>query len=260
MLRMLPVEKPGQLALLYRTGGWGKGYASYPLYLEFRKHSDLFAGVFARSGAEKVRFDPGHSNSVEYVQREYVTGNYFDVLGVRPAIGRLFKDEDNRTPQGHPLVVLSYDFWRNRLALDPAILGRVLKVDEQLLTVIGVAAPGFHGMEVANHAEIWMPTMMFHGEIMQPGMHWVWILARSRPEIPRSRVQAAVNTIMQRYPTSVYGGQRDSAFGRFALEQKIEVREGGLGISMLHETIRQAVDDPDGGSRVGATDRLRQCR
>jgi putative ABC transport system permease protein len=90
-----------------------------------------------------VRFDAGHSNSVEYVEREYVTGNYFDVLGVKPAIGRLFKDEDNRTPQGHPLVVLSYDFWRNRLALDPAILGRVLMVDEQPVTVIGVAAPGF---------------------------------------------------------------------------------------------------------------------
>ena len=57
MLRMLPVEKPEQLVTLYRTGGWGKGYASYPLYLEFRKHTDLFAGVFARSCADKVRFD-----------------------------------------------------------------------------------------------------------------------------------------------------------------------------------------------------------
>ena len=126
MLRMLPVEKPEQLVNLYRTGGWGKGYASYPLYLEFRKHTDLFTGVFGRSGADKVRFDAGHSNSVDYVQLEYVTGNYFDVLGVRPAIGRLFTDEDNRTPQAHPLVVLSYDFWRNRLALDPAVLGRCL--------------------------------------------------------------------------------------------------------------------------------------
>ena len=235
MLRMLPVQKPEQLLNLYRTGGWGKGYASYPLYLEFRKHTDLFAGVFARSDAGKVRFDAGHSNSVEYVQREYVTGNYFDVLGVKPAIGRLFKDEDNRTPQGHPLVVLSYDFWRNRLALDPAVLGRVLKVDEQPLTVIGVAAPGFHGVEVENHADLWMPAMMFRGQIMQPGMHWVWIMARRRPEIPRNRVQAAANTIMQQYLMSVYGGQRASAFGRFALEQKIEVRDAGVGISMLRE-------------------------
>jgi len=235
MLRMLPVEKPEQLLNLYRTGGWGKGYASYPLYLEFRKHTDLFAGVFARSGADKVRFDAGHSTRVEYVQREYVTGNYFDALGVRPAIGRLFKDEDSRTPQGHPLVILSYDFWHNRLGLDPAVLGRVLMVDEQPLTVIGVAAPGFHGVEVENHADMWVPAMMFRGEIMQPGMHWVWIMARSRPEIPKSRVQAAANTIMQQYLMSVYGSQRESAFGKWALGQKIEVRQGGVGISLLRE-------------------------
>jgi len=235
MLRMLPVEKPEQLVNLYRTGGWGKGYASYPLYLEFRKHTDVFAGVFARH-ADKVRFDAGHSNAVEYVEREYVTGNYFDVLGVKPAIGRLFKDEDNRTPQGHPLVVLSYDFWRSRLALDPAVLGRVLKVDEQPLTVIGVAAPGFHGVEVESRADMWVPAMMFRGQMMQPGMHWVWIMARRRPEIPRGRVQAAANTIMQQYLMSVYGGQRASAFGKFALEQKIEIRDAGVGISMLRET------------------------
>ena len=157
MLRMLPVEKPEQLVNLYRTGGWGKGYASYPLYLEFRKHTDLFAGVFARSFAAKVRFDAGRSNSVQYVEREYVTGNYFDVLGVKPAIGRLFTDEDNRIPQGHPLVVLSYDFWRNRLALDPAVLGRVLMVDEQPVTVIGVATPAFHGLDVESRADMCVP-------------------------------------------------------------------------------------------------------
>jgi predicted permease len=236
MLRMLPVEKPEQLVNLYRSGGWGKGYASYPLYLEFRKHTDLFTGVFGRSGADKVRFDAGHSNSVDYAQLEYVTGNYFDALGVRPAIGRLFTDDDNRTPQAHPLVVLSYDFWRNRLALDPAVLGRALRVDERLLTVIGVAAPGFHGVEVETRADLWAPAMMRRGEILQPGMHWLWIMARSRPDVPRGRVQAAANTIMQQFLTSVYGGQRESAFGKWALAQKIEVRDAGVGISMLRET------------------------
>ncbi len=235
MLRLLPVEKPQQLVNLYRTGGWGKGYASYPLYLEFRTHTDLFTGVFARSAAEKLRFAAGPGNSVEYAQREYVTGNYFDVLGVKPAMGRLFTDDDNRTPQGHPLVVLSYDFWRNRLAQDPAVLGRVLRIDEQPLTVIGVAASGFHGVEVENRADLWVPAMMFRGQIMQSGMHWIWIMARCRPEIPRGRIQAAANTIMQQYLMSVYGAQRNSAFGKFALEQKIEVRDAGVGISMLRE-------------------------
>jgi predicted permease len=235
MLHMLPVERPQQLVNLFRTGGWGRGYASYPLYLEFRKHDDLFNGVLARSGPEKVRFDAGHASQVEYVRREFVSGNYFEVLGVKPALGRLFTGQDNRTPQANPWVVLSYDFWRDRMGMDPAILGRVLRVDEQPLTVIGVAAPAFRGVEVENHADMWAPAMMNRGNIMQPGMHWVWIMARCRPGVSKGRIQAAANTIMQQYLMSVYGGQRETAFGKFALDQKIEVRDAGVGISMLRE-------------------------
>ena len=101
--------------------------------------------------------------------------------------------------------------------------------------MIGVAAPGFHGVEVESRADLWVPAMMFRGQIMQSGMHWIWIMARCRPEIPRGRIQAAANTIMQQYLMSVYGAQRNSAFGKFALEQKIEVRDAGVGISMLRE-------------------------
>ena len=235
MLRMLPVEKPEQLLSLYRTGGWGRGFASYPQYLEFRRHTELFNGVLARSGAYKVRFDAGHNNRAAFVAREFVSGNYFEVLGVKPALGRLFTAADDRIPQGHPIVILSYDFWRSRFGLDPGVLGRVLMVDEQPLTVIGVAAPGFHGVEVEHRTDVWAPTMMFRGAILQDGMHWVWILARRRPEISKARIQAAANTIMQQHLASVYGGQPDSAFRRWAMEQKMEARDGGLGISMLRE-------------------------
>jgi predicted permease len=235
MLRMLPVEKPEQLLSLYRTGGWGRGFASYPQYLEFRRHAELFNGVMARSGAYKVRFDAGHNSRADFVEREFVSGNYFDVLGVKPALGRLFTDADNRTPQGHPWAILSYDFWRSRFGLDPGVLGRVLMVDEQPLTVVGVAAPGFHGVEVEHRTDVWAPTMMFRGAIMEPGMHWVWIVARRRPEISKSRIQAAANIIMRQHLASVYGDKPDNAFRRWAMEQRMEVRDGGWGISMLRE-------------------------
>ncbi len=117
MLHMLPVEQPEQLLSLYKTGGWGRGYASYPQYLAFRKHPELFNGVLARSGASKVRFDAAHNSHAEFVEREFVSGNFFDVLGVKPALGRVFTDADDRTPQGHPLAILSYDFWRSRFGL-----------------------------------------------------------------------------------------------------------------------------------------------
>lgn len=235
MLRMLPVEHPEQLLSLYRTGGWGRGFSSYPQYLTFREHRELFNGVLARSGAYKVRFEAGSSSRAEFVQREFVSGNYFEVLGVKPVLGRLFTDADDRTPQGHPLAILSYDFWRTRFGIDPGVLGRTLRVDEQPLTVIGVAGPGFHGVEVDHKPDLWVPTMMFPGKIMEPGMHWVWILARRRPEVSKRQIQAAAGPIMQQHLASVYGSKPDSAFRRWAMEQKMEVRDGSVGISLLRD-------------------------
>ena len=89
MLRNLPVSRPNELVTLYRTGGWGRGYSSYPLYLEFRKRTDLFQDVIARSSVDQVRMKG------ETVQREFVTGNYFGALGIAPAVGRLIGEADD---------------------------------------------------------------------------------------------------------------------------------------------------------------------
>src|ERR1035438_2109655 len=128
MLHMLPVSRPEELVTLYRTGAWGEGYSSYPLYLEIAKRSDLFSGVIARSGVDKARFRVG-GGGAGTVQVEAVTGNYFRVLGIAPAIGRLFTDSDNVTPHAHPVAVLTYDFWKRRFGGDPAVLGRTVVGD-----------------------------------------------------------------------------------------------------------------------------------
>jgi predicted permease len=234
MLRMLPVSKPEQLVSLYRTGGWGKGYVSYPLYLELAKRSDLFSGVLGRTGVEKVRFTPPGGRA-QFTQREFVSGNYFSVLGVAPALGRLFTEDDNRVPGGHPLAVLNYDFWRNRFGADPAVLGRTLLVDEQPLTVIGVAAPGFRGVEVERHPEVWVPAMMNRVKIMDPRTWWIWTVARRRPDVSRNQVQAAVDVLMQQHLAAIYPTSYNEAFRKKALGQRLEVREGGIGLSLLRE-------------------------
>ncbi len=211
MLRMLPVARPDELVSLYRTGGWGKGYSSYPLYLELAKRSDLFNGVLARTGVAKVRYTPPGGRP-QFTQREFVSGNYFSVLGVAPALGRLFTDDDNRVPQGHPLAVLSYDFWKNRFGADPGVLGRKLLVDEQSLTVIGVAAPGFRGVEVEHHPEVWVPAMMNRGKVMDPRMWWLWIVARRRPDVSPKQVQAAVDVLMRQHLAAIYPAGYNEAF------------------------------------------------
>jgi predicted permease len=240
MLRLLPVEKPQQIVSLYRTGGWGRGYASYPLFLEIRKRTDLFQDVAARTGVDKVRFSAG-AGGLETAGREMVSGNYFRMLGVAPAIGRVFTDQDNRTPHAHPLAVLSYDFWQRRFGGAPGIVGRTFTVSEQPLTVIGVAAKGFHGVEVERPADLWVPLMMSEAEIMQPGMNSVWMLGRRRPDVSAARIQAALDVFYGGYLATLYGSTPNSAFRRMAMEQRLEVRDGAAGLSLLREQFGKAL-------------------
>jgi putative ABC transport system permease protein len=233
MLRMLPVTRPEQLVYFYRTGGWGKGFLSYPLYLDLAKRKDVFEGVAARTGVWRVRFSRPESPRVEFAQMEYVSGNYFSLLGVQPAIGRLIGESDNRTPKAHPLAVLSYEFWRNRFGGDAAVLGATVVVDSQPLTVVGVAAPGFRGVEVEHHPDVWVPCMMFDGKIMSPGMHWVWAVGRRRPGVSRERIQSVIDAVMQQYLTEQYGKNTDAAFRKSAFGQRLQVYGADAGISSL---------------------------
>ena len=158
-----------------------------------------------------------------------------------PAIGRLFTAGDNRTPHAHPLAVLAHDFWQRRFAADPAILGRTLVVDGQPLTVIGVAARGFRGVEVDHHPDLWEPAMMTGEEIMEPGMHWLWIMGRRRPDVSRRQVQAAMDVLLKQYLAGIYGGHPNAAFKKIAMDQRIEVRAGTGGLSMLRDEFGQSL-------------------
>src|SRR5215831_25138 len=235
VLRALPVARPDELVSFYRTGGWGRGFVSWPFYLEVRDRSDLFQAVAARSGVDKVRLRTSSSDRLESAQREFISGNYFSMLGVNAQIGRLLTDDDNRTPHAHPLAVLSYDYWANRFASDPAVLGRMLIVNEQPLTIVGVAARGFRGVEVERHPDFWVPAMMAEGDIMQPGRNWAWIVARRRPEVSRARIQAAVSTLFANHLTRIYGSNPVASFRRMAMSQQIEVRDGASGLSRLRD-------------------------
>ena len=234
LLRMLPVAHPEQLVSLYRTGGWGRGYCSYPLYLEARKRSDLFSGVIGRS-LDKATFRAANNDRPETVQAEAVTGNYFAVLGVAPAIGRVLTDDDNRSPKGHPLAILSYDFWQRRFGGDPAVLGRTVTVDKDRLTVIGVAARGFRGVEVDHRPDLWMPAMMEDVDFSDANQNWIWILGRRQANVPIGKVQAAMQVLLQQQLTALYGNHPNAAYRQTAMAQHMEVREGGVGLSSLRE-------------------------
>src|SRR4051812_21558813 len=131
LLRMLPVKSPEQLVLLdgpgaFRGRVFNNGTFSYPMYRDFRDQNTVFDGVLARFPAPLTLLTNGQ---VERVNGELVSGNYFDVLGVRAHIGRTFTPDDDRNPGGHPVAVLSHAYWMRRFAGDRSIVNRTIALN-----------------------------------------------------------------------------------------------------------------------------------
>ena len=160
LLQSLPVKDPDQLAVIStydpRESDVNNSF-SYPMYQDLRDKNEVFSGVLARGGAQMNVSYEGRSDRI---RGELVSGNYFEVLGVRPWLGRLFTQDDDRTPGAHPVAVLSYGFWERRFGKDLGIVGKTILVNEHPLTVIGVTPPGFYGISLSSSPDLRVPLMM----------------------------------------------------------------------------------------------------
>src|SRR5580698_9622536 len=162
LLRSMPVKNPQELVLLGMNGyhygsNWGDHALSYPMYRDFKANNSVFSGMFCRFGYD---FSLGFNGTTERVSGEFVSGTYFPVLGVGAAIGRTFTPDDDRIPNGHPVVVLSYAYWHSRFAGDPSIVGKTVAVNGHNFTVLGVAQKGFDGVELGTASQVFVPIMM----------------------------------------------------------------------------------------------------
>src|SRR5215469_12005259 len=174
MLRQLPIKDPEQLVMLYQRGahnGNNMGYRmhSYPLYRDLQQKAAPFSEVICRRLIEtSVSVEKG----TERVDGEMVSGNYFSMLGVQPAAGRLFSSqEDDRVSMGHPVVVLSYDYWVTRFNRDPRAVGKKILVNNYPMTIVGVSAAGFYGLDPASSPQIWVPILMKAAMLPE----WTWM-------------------------------------------------------------------------------------
>ncbi len=174
MLRLLPVKDPDNLVMLYQEGphmgsNSGQRMHSYPLYQDFQKKAETFSEIICRRPVEaSISVD----NQTERVDAEVVSGNYFTALGVKSAAGRLFSSaEDDQVYTGHPVVVLSYEYWITRFASDLKIVGRKVLVNNYPMTIVGVSGPGFTGMDPARSPQIRVPIQM--KPIMMPTQDWI---------------------------------------------------------------------------------------
>lgn len=165
LLRPVQAARPEQLIELFTSGSRGSAYStsSYADYESFRE-LPVFGGLLAwmRTAATL-----SHDERPDVVNGLLVSGNYFDVLGLRPSVGRFFRVEEGQTPGAHPVVVLSHDVWRRRFGADPAVAGRVIELSGHAFTVIGVGPPRFAGVDIEDMADFFVPAMMY--ELLSPG-------------------------------------------------------------------------------------------
>jgi len=204
LLQRLPVERPEELVVLRSPGPktgrvWSDGDDaapfSYPMYKALRDRSEAFSGLLARFA---ISLSVAGAGQTERADGELVSGNYFEVLGVRPALGRVFNQEDDRTPGAHPVVVLSHAYWTRRFGAEPAILNKTLTVNGTLMTVIGVSREGFRGVQVGQTPDVFIPIMMTAQ--MTPNRnglddhkdYWLAIMGRLKPGMSRAQTEEAV--------------------------------------------------------------------
>ena len=210
VLRLLPVHDPEQLVMIWSTGphfggNAGAHTASYPMYQDFQRNAKAFDFVFCRfETSSSITVDGG----TERVNAELISGNYFQALGIGPALGRVFAPEaDDRIYKGQPSVVLSYQYWMRRFAGDPRVVGRKILVNDYPMEIVGVSAAGFVGLDPASSPDIRVPILMT--PVMTPGRddlgnrrsQWVQIFARLKPgytvESARASLQPLFHQILR---------------------------------------------------------------
>src|SRR6266853_1714658 len=205
LLRRLPVQNPDELVLLRSPGlmtghVWSDGDEaqsfSYPVYKGLRDSNSVFSGMLARFAFPATIAEHGQT---ERGSGELVSGNYFDVLGVRPALGRLFMAEDDRVPSAQPVVVLSHAYWTHRFGGNANVLNQSLLVNNTELTVVGVAQAGFTGIQVGQSADIFVPLMMKaqmtpeRNGLEEWNNYWLAVFARRKPGLSMAQTQAGIN-------------------------------------------------------------------
>jgi predicted permease len=255
LLRPLPVPEPNRLVNLVADGPRGGSVTcgqagscasvfSYPMFRDLESGQEPFAGIAAH------RFFGANLATGEHTVPGggvLVSGSYFPVLQLRPALGRLLGPDDDRDPGGEPVAVLSHRFWESRLGADPAVLGRTITVNGYPLTVVGVAPEGFDGVTLGQRADLFVPiTMRGLLGAASPGFddrrsYWAYLFARLKPGVSRQTAETAINRVYRpivhevEAPIQQFGSEQIQA--QF-LAMELALESGWQGQSTFHDDAR----------------------
>lgn len=202
VLRPLPgAADPGRLVDIERRSqdGSERAQASYSLYEQMRDGSKTMEDVAAWSKVDLSIGIDGHGHAV---YGNIVSGNFFRVLGVQPALGRFFLPQEDRTPLTHPVVVVAHSFWQRQLGADPNAVGKAVTVNGHPFTIVGVAPPGFRGAFTPLDVQAWVPLMM--QAQLRPGRDmttavWLWTFGRLKPGASIESARQELGAIISNY-------------------------------------------------------------
>jgi predicted permease len=248
LLRRLPVKNPDELVILQAPGpvtghvssdGDGTESFSYPMYKGLRDNNSVFSGVLARYNFSASVASHGQTDRAS---GELVSGNYFEVLGVEPAVGRVFGQDDDRVPGAQPVVVLSHSYWTRHFGGDPSVLNKVLLINNVEMTVVGVSEAGFSGVQVGKTPDIFVPLMMtqemtLYGETLDKwNDYWMTLLARRRPGISERQAEAGLNAVyrplLEEQLPQIKSAWNEDKRQRF-LDKKILLSSGARGRTIV---------------------------
>jgi predicted permease len=209
-MRPLPVRRPDELVSVqyqWRTteGQTGcDGIFNYPVYEAYRDRSNVFSGLIGFSYQDmRIQIN----DVVRKITGQGVTGNYFSVLGLKPAVGRLFVAEQEVDTVAHPVVVISDRFWHRQFEGKSDVVGKQVVINNQSLTIIGVTAPEFHGTVIGRDVDVYVPVgtlaSMWDMDVYAPNYTWLSLLGRLMPGISKEQAQSSLRVLSQHLKVSV---------------------------------------------------------
>jgi predicted permease len=251
-LRMLPVGNPQELAYLdfakdsKRSGWWSTRSANFTSaqWNSLHRHQQAFSGLMAWSAKQ---FNLTQGGKTRYAEGLFVSGDFFNVLQIPATVGRVFTVADDQPGCGSPSAVISYSFWQSEFGGDPTVTNRAVRLDGRLFPVIGVAAPGFFGVEIGNRFDVAVPLCsdpVFwepgKGRIPSRTGWWLSIMGRMKRGWTIDRAKAQIQTVSPSIMRESLPPSYRADNAKKYLANKLIVTPGGTGVSHL----RRQYEDP----------------
>ena len=248
LLRPMPVAHADRLYAMMTEGTGPDGSFrvtdsnEYPQFLTMRAAVKEDAELIAASWVDRVDVTFASEQEMEKAQAQYISGWMFHAFGLQPALGRLFSESDDLKPKAHAYAVLSYDYWTRRFARDSKVMGRTIRLGDEIFEIIGVAPERFTGTEPGTFTDIFFPAMM-HDGATHDDWSWIRTFVQMKPGGSKERIRDRLQAVFNSVQTERAKGDTDwppERLKRF-LNQRVLIESAAAGLSDMRKSYRVAL-------------------